>query len=78
MVLQDFEDTERLNGIGFLDTQIYLTSIACMKHLMLLGDLCKGVWFVGFQVNSSMLLDYYYYYYRANFNNKNYDYNNVS
>ncbi|KAI9598078.1 CPSF A subunit region-domain-containing protein [Syncephalis fuscata] len=49
VVLQDFEDTERLNGIGFLDTQIYLTSIACMKHLMLLGDLCKGVWFVGFQ-----------------------------
>ncbi|RKP26676.1 CPSF A subunit region-domain-containing protein [Syncephalis pseudoplumigaleata] len=49
MVLQDFEETERLNGIGFLDTQIYLRSIACMKHLMLLGDLCKGVWFVGFQ-----------------------------
>ncbi|RKP05219.1 CPSF A subunit region-domain-containing protein [Thamnocephalis sphaerospora] len=49
IILQDFEDTERLNGIAFLDAQIYLTSVACIKNMFLIGDLSKSIWFIGFQ-----------------------------
>jgi hypothetical protein len=52
IILQDFEDTERLNGIAFLDAQVYLTSVACIKNMFLIGDLCKSIWFVAFQASS--------------------------
>ena len=50
MHIRAFEHDERLLGLAFLDTSIYVTSIRTLKNLLLIGDVEKSVWFAVFQV----------------------------
>jgi cleavage and polyadenylation specificity factor subunit 1 len=43
---------ERLVGVAFLDVGVYVTSLRCIKNLLLIGDNSQGTWFVAFQVRS--------------------------
>jgi len=52
MHIRAFEHDERLLGLAFLDTSIYVTSIRTLKNLILIGDVEKSVWFAVFQVRS--------------------------
>ena len=36
--------------VAFLDVGVYVTSLRCIKNLLLIGDNSQGTWFVGFQV----------------------------
>lgn len=36
-------------GVAFLDVGVYVTSLRCLKNLLLVGDAAKSVWFVAFQ-----------------------------
>ncbi|KAI8619412.1 CPSF A subunit region-domain-containing protein [Chytriomyces sp. MP71] len=49
MIIYTFEDSETLNGIAFLDTNIYVNNLSSIKNTLVLSDVVKGVWFVGFQ-----------------------------
>lgn len=44
-----FDLDERLVGVAFLDAGVYVTSIRCLKNLLVITDAIKGVWFVAFQ-----------------------------
>ncbi|KAJ3031697.1 UNVERIFIED_CONTAM: Cleavage and polyadenylation specificity factor subunit 1 [Siphonaria sp. JEL0065] len=48
MIVHTFED-DSLNGIAFLDTNIYVNNLTSIKNTIVLSDVVKGVWFVGFQ-----------------------------
>lgn len=39
-----------LNGIAFLDVNIFVVSLSAVKNLILVSDIFKSVWFVCFQV----------------------------
>ncbi|KAJ3403781.1 Cleavage and polyadenylation specificity factor subunit 1 [Chytriomyces hyalinus] len=49
MIIYNFEDSETLNGIAFLDTNIYVNNLTSIKNTLVLSDVAKGVWFIGFQ-----------------------------
>ena len=44
------EDDETINGIAFLDVNIYVTSLSSVKNIILVGDVLKSVLCIGFQV----------------------------
>ncbi|KAI9015412.1 CPSF A subunit region-domain-containing protein [Hyaloraphidium curvatum] len=48
LILHEFED-DALNGIAFIDTNMYVTAACALRNLMLVGDLRKSIWFMGFQ-----------------------------
>lgn len=52
VIIRSFEDNESLVGVAFIDVQIYVTSVAAIKNVILLGDAYKSVWFLGFQVRT--------------------------
>lgn len=45
-----FDLDERLVGVAFLDAGVYITSLRCLKNLLLISDAVQSVWFVAFQV----------------------------
>ncbi|CAG8629175.1 177_t:CDS:10 [Dentiscutata erythropus] len=47
--IRAFEDNDRLISVAFIDIQIYASSVVSIKDYILLGDVYKGVWFLGFQ-----------------------------
>ncbi|KAJ1919551.1 mRNA cleavage and polyadenylation factor subunit [Mycoemilia scoparia] len=49
LYVQSFEDNENLVSVAFLDCQCYITSMVSLRNFLIIGDLVKGVWFVGFQ-----------------------------
>eukprot|EP00158_Paraphelidium_tribonemae_P009212 Partr_v1_DN28804_c0_g1_i2_m33332 putative Cleavage and polyadenylation len=53
LMLYSFEDGESLIGVAFLDTNVYVTKMRSVKSLLLVGDICKGTWFVGYQEEPS-------------------------
>ncbi|KAJ3034389.1 Cleavage and polyadenylation specificity factor subunit 1, partial [Rhizoclosmatium hyalinum] len=48
MILHTFDD-DTLNGIAFLDTNIYVNNLTSIKNTLILSDVVKGVWFCGYQ-----------------------------
>ncbi|KAI9344303.1 CPSF A subunit region-domain-containing protein [Obelidium mucronatum] len=48
MIIHTFED-DTLNGIAFLDTNIYVNNLTSVKNTIVLSDVVKGMWFCGFQ-----------------------------
>ncbi|KZO92025.1 hypothetical protein CALVIDRAFT_541365 [Calocera viscosa TUFC12733] len=44
-----FEQDERLVGVAFLDAGVCVTSLTCLKNLLLIGDAKRSVSFVAFQ-----------------------------
>ncbi|TPX33999.1 2-dehydropantoate 2-reductase [Synchytrium microbalum] len=56
IIIHTFEDGEELEGVAFIDTNIFVTSIATVKSLILVGDAYKSVWFLGFQEEPPKLL----------------------
>lgn len=42
-------EEQELNGIAFLDVNIFVVSISAVKNLILISDVFKSVWFVVFQ-----------------------------
>jgi cleavage and polyadenylation specificity factor subunit 1 len=48
IIMYSMEEGE-LNGIAFLDVNIYVISISAVKNLILISDVFKSVWFVVFQ-----------------------------
>lgn len=55
IMIYDFEDGESLVGIAFLDTNIFITSISCVKSFVIVGDIQKSILFLAFQVLSVFL-----------------------
>ncbi|TPX40593.1 hypothetical protein SeMB42_g03452 [Synchytrium endobioticum] len=56
VIIHTFEDGEELEGVAFIDTNIFVTSISTVKSLILVGDAYKSVWFLGFQEEPPKLL----------------------
>lgn len=46
-----------LNGIAFLDVNIFVVSVSAVKNLILIGDVFKSVWFVVFQEDPPKMID---------------------
>ncbi|RUP46454.1 hypothetical protein BC936DRAFT_146934 [Jimgerdemannia flammicorona] len=55
VIIRSFEDNESLVGVAFIDVQIYVTSVAAIKNVILLGDAYKSIWFLGFQEDPAKL-----------------------
>ncbi|KAI8337525.1 CPSF A subunit region-domain-containing protein [Chlamydoabsidia padenii] len=56
MIVWSFEDNESLVGVAFIDVQIYVTCMCSIKNFILLGDVQKSVWFLGFQLEPAKLV----------------------
>ncbi|RIB01623.1 CPSF A subunit region-domain-containing protein [Gigaspora rosea] len=54
--IRAFEDNDRLISVAFIDIQIYASSVVSIKDYILLGDVYKGVWFLGFQEEPAKLV----------------------
>ncbi|KAI8072997.1 CPSF A subunit region-domain-containing protein [Gongronella butleri] len=50
-----FEDNESLVGVAFIDVQIYVTTMQSIKNYILLGDIHRSIWFLGFQLEPAKL-----------------------
>jgi hypothetical protein len=48
LILHEFED-DSLGGIAFLDINMYVTTASALRNLMLVGDVRKSIWFMGYQ-----------------------------
>ncbi|KAJ3053431.1 Cleavage and polyadenylation specificity factor subunit 1 [Rhizophlyctis rosea] len=49
IIIHSFEDDDSLTGVAFLDVNMYVHSICAIKNLILVSDIMKSVWFLGFQ-----------------------------
>ncbi|KAI9088335.1 CPSF A subunit region-domain-containing protein [Phlyctochytrium arcticum] len=49
VIVYAFEDSESLTGIAFLDVNMYVNSLSSIKNLIMVGDIMKSVWLLGFQ-----------------------------
>ncbi|KAI8084961.1 CPSF A subunit region-domain-containing protein [Halteromyces radiatus] len=56
MIVWSFEDNESLVGVAFIDVQIYVTCMCSIKNFILLGDVQKSIWFLGFQLEPAKLV----------------------
>ncbi|CAG8638902.1 15184_t:CDS:10, partial [Funneliformis caledonium] len=54
--IRAFEDNDRLISVAFIDIQIYGNSVVSVKDYILLGDVYKSVWFLGFQEEPAKLI----------------------
>ena len=50
--MRAFDQDERLVGVAFLDVGVYVTSLRTVKNLLIISDIVKSVWLVGFQVST--------------------------
>ena len=48
IIMYEMENDE-LNGVAFLDVNIYVTSISAIKNFILISDVYRSTWFVAFQ-----------------------------
>lgn len=48
LILHEFED-DALNGIAFIDTNMYVMAATALRNLVLVGDIRKSIWFMGYQ-----------------------------
>ncbi|KNC97783.1 cleavage/polyadenylation factor CFT1 [Spizellomyces punctatus DAOM BR117] len=49
IIIHTFDDSESLTGVAFIDVNMYVNSVCAIKNLILVGDIMKSVWFLGFQ-----------------------------
>ncbi|KAJ3013404.1 Cleavage and polyadenylation specificity factor subunit 1 [Thoreauomyces humboldtii] len=49
IIIHSFEDNENLTGVAFIDVNMYVNTVTSIKNLILVGDIMKSVWFLGFQ-----------------------------
>ncbi|KAJ3264692.1 Cleavage and polyadenylation specificity factor subunit 1, partial [Borealophlyctis nickersoniae] len=49
IIIHTFEDGESLTGVAFIDVNMYVHSVCAVKNLILVSDISKSVWFLGFQ-----------------------------
>ncbi|KAI8825062.1 CPSF A subunit region-domain-containing protein [Fimicolochytrium jonesii] len=49
VIIHTFEDNESLTGVAFIDVNMYVNSVSSIKNLILVGDILKSIWFLGFQ-----------------------------
>ncbi|KAI9307983.1 CPSF A subunit region-domain-containing protein [Cunninghamella echinulata] len=56
VIVYSFEDNESLVGVAFIDVNIYITCMCSIKNFILLGDVQKSIWFLGFQLEPSKLV----------------------
>ncbi|KAI8973376.1 CPSF A subunit region-domain-containing protein [Mycotypha africana] len=55
VIVYSLEDDESLVGVAFIDVQIYVTSMSSIKNFILIGDVQKSIWFLGFQIEPAKL-----------------------
>ena len=48
IIMYEMENAE-LNGVAFLDVNIYVTGISAIKNFILISDVYRSTWFVAFQ-----------------------------
>ncbi|CAG8449548.1 6133_t:CDS:10 [Ambispora gerdemannii] len=53
--IRAFEDNDRLISVAFIDIQIYVNSVVSIKDFILVGDVYKSIWFLGFQEEPAKL-----------------------
>jgi cleavage and polyadenylation specificity factor subunit 1 len=46
IMVYSFEDEDNPQPISFLDAQIFVNMISTLKEYVLIGDICKSVWFL--------------------------------
>ena len=51
IVIHSFADGENLDGVAFLDANIYANSIISLKNFLVIGDVYQSILFLVFQVN---------------------------
>ncbi|KAJ9053518.1 mRNA cleavage and polyadenylation factor subunit [Entomophthora muscae] len=56
IIIRSFRDGEGLDGVAFIDVQIYVCSVTTIKNFILIGDAYKSVWFLGFQEEPPKLI----------------------
>lgn len=54
--MYSFESGETLAGIAFLDVNVYVTSLRSLKSYLMIGDINRSIWFVGYQEDPSKLV----------------------
>ncbi|KXS16802.1 hypothetical protein M427DRAFT_55141 [Gonapodya prolifera JEL478] len=55
IIVHSFEDGESLDGVAFLDVNIYVRAVSAIKNVIVAGDLLKSIWFMGFQEEPAKL-----------------------
>ncbi|KAJ3339361.1 Cleavage and polyadenylation specificity factor subunit 1 [Gonapodya sp. JEL0774] len=55
VIVHSFEDGESLDGVAFLDVNIYVRSVSAIKNVIVAGDIMKSLWFMGFQEEPAKL-----------------------
>ena len=58
IIIHEFDDSQDLTGIAFLDVNVYVTSVCVVKNLVFVGDMVKSVCLLGFQVNDLYFMFY--------------------
>lgn len=56
VIVHSFGDCENLDGVAFMDVNIYVTSISVIKNYILIGDAYKSVIFCVFQEDPPKLI----------------------
>nr|CAG8506381.1 12436_t:CDS:10 [Entrophospora candida] len=54
--IRAFEDNDCLISVAFIDIQLYASNVVSIKDFILLGDVYKSVWFLGFQEEPAKLV----------------------
>ncbi|KAJ3040299.1 Cleavage and polyadenylation specificity factor subunit 1 [Rhizophlyctis rosea] len=56
IIIHTFEDEDSLTGVAFIDVNMYVHSICAIKNMILVSDIMKSVWFLGFQEDPPKLV----------------------
>ncbi|TPX54847.1 hypothetical protein PhCBS80983_g05700 [Powellomyces hirtus] len=56
IIIHSFEDNESLTGVAFIDVNMYVNTVCAIKNLILVGDMMKSAWFLGFQEDPPKLV----------------------
>ncbi len=54
-MMYSFEDGEKLTGVAFMDIGIYIKAMRAVKSFLIVGDIQKSVWLLGFQEDPNKL-----------------------
>ena len=49
VIIHEWEETDTLFGVAFIDVNSYVVSLTSVKGMILVGDIVKSIWFLGFQ-----------------------------
>jgi cleavage and polyadenylation specificity factor subunit 1 len=51
ILVYSLEDEENPQPISFLDAQVYINIVSTLKEYLLIGDVCKSIWFLRSRVS---------------------------